>query len=140
MKSRLSELSFNVVMRMASGKRYFGDEVEDLEEAKRFRGIISEIFGISGSNHPGDFLKFLQWIDFRDYEKRLVDLHKRCDAFLQGLVHGIRNKRKASAADGDKTKTLIDAMLSLQESEPEYYTDDIIKGNISVRKLNFQII
>ncbi|KAM7514381.1 hypothetical protein LguiA_003964 [Lonicera macranthoides] len=44
MKLRLSEMSFNVVMRMLAGKRYFGDEVEDLEEATKFQAIIREIF------------------------------------------------------------------------------------------------
>ncbi|KAM7514385.1 hypothetical protein LguiA_003968 [Lonicera macranthoides] len=132
MKSRLSELSFNVVMRMASGKRYFGAEVEDFEEAKQFRGIISEIFEISGSSHPADFLTFLQWIDFGNYEKRILKLHKKCDTFLQSLVDDHKNKRKVSSGSNEgNTKTLIDAMLSLQDSEPEHYTDDIIKGNIS---------
>ncbi|KAM7514384.1 hypothetical protein LguiA_003967 [Lonicera macranthoides] len=131
MKSRLSELSFNVVMRMASGKRYFGAEVEDFEEAKQFRGIIRDVFDMSGASHPEDFLPFLRWLDFQDFQKRLVRLHKKSDAFLQSLVDDHRNKRKVSSgSDEKKTKTLIDAMLSLQDSEPEYYTDDIIKGNI----------
>lgn len=30
---------------------------------------------------------------------------------------------------------MVDTMLSLQESEPEYYTDEIIKGIILVRVL-----
>ena len=99
MKSRLMELSFNVVMRMASGKRYFGAEVKDFEEAKQFRGIISEIFEMGGSSHPGDFLTFLQWIDFGNYEKRIVKLHKKSDAFLQSLVDDHKNKRKVSGLD-----------------------------------------
>lgn len=133
MKSRLSELSFNIVMRMASGKRYFGAEVKDFEEAKQFRGIISDVFEISGASYPGDFLTFLQWIDFENYEKRVMRLHKKCDAFLQSLVDDHRNKRKVCSSNEGNTNSLINAMLSLQDSEPEYYTDDIIKGNISVR-------
>ncbi|PON82664.1 hypothetical protein TorRG33x02_214400 [Trema orientale] len=30
-----SELTFNVIVRMVAGKRYFGDEVSDVEEADR---------------------------------------------------------------------------------------------------------
>ena len=123
-------------MRMASGKRYFGAEVENFEEAKQFRGIISDVFEIGAASYPGDFLTFLHWIDFDNYEKRVMELHKKCDAFLQSLVDDHRNKRKVSGSNEGNTKTLIDTMLSLQESEPEYYTDDIIKGNISVRSPN----
>ena len=94
MKSRLSELSFNVVMRMASGKRYFGAEVEDFEEAKRFRGIIRDVFEMSGASHPGDFLPFLQWFDYQDFQKSLVRLHKMSDAFLQSLVDDHRKKQE----------------------------------------------
>lgn len=138
MKSRLSELSFNVVMRMLAGKRYFGDEVEDLEEGRKFQDIIREIFELSGASNPGDFLAFLRWIDFQNMEKRLLSLHKKTDVFLQGLVDEHRNKRKVSGSHEGKTKTLIDAMLSLQDSEPESYTDDLIKSNTSVCPLVFQ--
>ncbi|KAJ0026373.1 hypothetical protein Pint_06971 [Pistacia integerrima] len=33
MKSKLSELSFNIIMKMVSGKRYFREEVDDPEES-----------------------------------------------------------------------------------------------------------
>ncbi|KAF2309748.1 hypothetical protein GH714_004922 [Hevea brasiliensis] len=128
MKSRLSELSFNIIMRMISGKRYFGVEVENLEEAKRFRNIISEIFEVSGSSNPGDFLPILQWIDFQGVEKRMLRLMKKSDEFAQGLIDEHRNNKESCSQEQGRTKTMIDNMLSLQESEPENYSDEIIKG------------
>ncbi|KAM7518875.1 hypothetical protein LguiB_017837 [Lonicera macranthoides] len=124
MMSRLSELSFNIVMRMVAGKRYFGTEVEDYQEAKEFRGLVREIFDISGASNLGDFLSFFRLIDFQNMEKSMVALHKKYDLFLQRLVDERRSKR------GGKTKTLVDTMLSLQESESQNFTDDIIKGMI----------
>ncbi|KAF2324316.1 hypothetical protein GH714_012334 [Hevea brasiliensis] len=44
MKSRLSKLSFNIIMRMILGKRCLGVQGEILEESKCIRDIISEIF------------------------------------------------------------------------------------------------
>ncbi|KAK3000594.1 hypothetical protein RJ639_021549 [Escallonia herrerae] len=125
MKSRLSELSFNIIMRMVAGKRYFGVGVEDNEEARVFREVIREVFELSGASNPGDFLSLLHWIDFQGVEKRMIRLQEKSDRLLQGLVDDRRNDKEG------KTKTMIDAMLALQVTEPENYSDDIIKGNIS---------
>lgn len=123
MKSKLSELSFNVTMRMVAGKRYFGQDV-DSDEAKLFRALIGEVFEHAGASNPGDFVPFLRWIDFKNYEKKVSKISQEMDAFLQRLIHESRiNKNNV---------TMIDHLLSLQESQPEYYTDQIIKGIIMV--------
>ncbi|KAL5753059.1 hypothetical protein ACOSP7_023235 [Xanthoceras sorbifolium] len=123
----LTELNFNNIMRMVSGKRYFGDDVTNEEEAKEFREYIAEIFANGGLSNPVDFLPLLSWLDNGDFEKRLSRLGKRMDAFLQGLIEEHRKK------DGlHTTNTMIDHLLSLQETQPEYYTDEIIKGLIQV--------
>lgn len=126
MRSRIQGLSFNIVMRVVADKRFYGNEVEDFEEAKRFREIIRDVFEISGASNPGDFISILQWIDFGGLKKRLSKLFIETDSFSQTLIEERRRKRREEG----NGKTFIDAMLSLQESEPEYYTDDIIKGNI----------
>ncbi|KAL0337445.1 UNVERIFIED_CONTAM: cytochrome [Sesamum calycinum] len=43
LRSMLSELTFNVIMRMVAGKRYFGEDEEN-DEAKQFREIIDQVF------------------------------------------------------------------------------------------------
>ncbi|KAK0603140.1 hypothetical protein LWI29_001785 [Acer saccharum] len=126
----LTELTFNNIMRMVSGKRYYGDDVTNEEESKQFREIIAEIFANGSISNPVDFLPLLSWLDNGDYEKRLSRLGKRMEAFLQGLIEEHRKK------DGLKnTNTMIDHLLSLQETQPEYYTDQIIKGLIQVMLL-----
>ncbi|KAL8096217.1 hypothetical protein AgCh_037247 [Apium graveolens] len=44
MQTRLSELSFNIIMRMICGKRYFGVEVENQEEARKPAEMVKEAF------------------------------------------------------------------------------------------------
>ncbi|KAJ6941948.1 hypothetical protein NC652_007894 [Populus alba x Populus x berolinensis] len=44
------------------------------------------------------------------------------DVFLQGLVDEHRDDRDRN--------TMINRFLALQEEQPEYYTDDIIKGHV----------
>ncbi|KAI8032581.1 Cytochrome P450 81Q32 [Camellia lanceoleosa] len=126
LKSKFSELTFNNIMRMIAGKRYYGDdeELSNNEEAKEFREIVRQAFEYAGASYPGDFVPVLRWIDYQSFEKNLGRLYKKMDAFLQGLINEHRR---------DKSKnTMIDHLLSLQESHPEYYTDEIIKGLIAV--------
>ncbi|KAI3807158.1 hypothetical protein L1987_23082 [Smallanthus sonchifolius] len=130
MRSRIQGLSFNILMKMIADKRFFGTGMRDVEEAGRFREVITDVFEASGASNPGDFIPFLRWIDFQGYEKKLLKLQKKTDRFSQNLIEEIRTKRCDSSSEKGKGKTFIDAMLSLQELEPEYYTDDIIKGNI----------
>ncbi|CAL5369396.1 unnamed protein product [Camellia sinensis] len=122
LKSKFYELTFNIVMRMIVGKRYYGDDLSNYEEAKEFRELVIEAFEYGGASNPGDFLPVLRWIDYQGFEKNLGRIHKKVDAFLQDLINEHRR---------DKSKnTMIDNLLSLQESHLDYYTDEIISGLI----------
>ncbi|XP_050367205.1 cytochrome P450 81E8-like [Argentina anserina] len=125
MKSLFNELTFNNIMKMVAGKRYYGDDVDvsEKEEAKQFREIMREALYYGGAANPADFLPILNWVGAGGYEKKVTELGKKTDAFLQGLI----DEHK-----GVKKNTMIDHLLSLQESQPEYYTDQIIKGLIVV--------
>ncbi|TQE12148.1 hypothetical protein C1H46_002218 [Malus baccata] len=126
LKSMLNELTFNVIMRMVAGKRYYGDDVSvDKEEARQFREIMGDAFAYGGAANPADFLPVLNWFGVNGYEKKVKALTKRVDEFLQDLIDEHRSK-------GRNGSSMIDHLLSLQESQPEYYTDQIIKGLIMV--------
>ncbi|VVA17237.1 PREDICTED: cytochrome P450 [Prunus dulcis] len=126
LKSMFNELTFNIIMTMVAGKRYYGDDMSvDKEEAKQFRQIMSDAFLYGSAANPADFLPILNWVGRGGYEKKVKTLAKRTDAFLQGLIDEHRRK-------GKNGTTMIDHLLSLQESQPEYYNDQIIKGLILV--------
>ncbi|EEF52327.1 cytochrome P450, putative [Ricinus communis] len=129
MKSRLVGLSFNIIMRMVAGKRYFGSEVKDVEEATQFHDVIRETFVLSGAANLGDFFPLIRWLDYRGIEKRLVSARKNMDLLFQRLIDEHRHKR-GSCLEDKSCKTMIDVVLSLQEFQPEYYSDEIIKGLI----------
>ena len=62
--------------------------------------------------------------------------------FLQDLIEEHQRVRSQSSqstkitdlSHQKRNMTLIDVMLSLKETEPEFYTDQTIKGVIMVRK------
>ncbi|KAK4478299.1 hypothetical protein RD792_017588 [Penstemon davidsonii] len=53
-------------------------------------------------------------------EKKLILVHKKRDEFVEKLVQGSRG--------GKNRGSLIDTLFYLQESEPEFYTHDVIKS------------
>ncbi|KAK6923099.1 Cytochrome P450 [Dillenia turbinata] len=125
LKSKFSGLSFNVIMRMICGRRYYG-EAEDTEEAKTFREIMKEMVRLADASNPADFFPILRWLDYGNLEERMKKLGAKNDAFLQGLIDEHRNGKS------ETKDTMVDHLLNLQKSEPEYYTDMIIKGLILV--------
>ncbi|EHA8592227.1 putative Cytochrome P450 81E8 [Cocos nucifera] len=130
MKSRFSELTFNVAMQMIAGRRYYGAEAAEVaEEGWRFRQIIREAFVVSESSSLEDFLPWVRLLGWNSTEKRMMRLAREMDELFQEMVEERRKKRGRE----DEKKTVIDIMLEMQEAEPNYYTDEIIKGIILVR-------
>ncbi|KAL3840451.1 hypothetical protein ACJIZ3_025042 [Penstemon smallii] len=132
MKSMFFDLTVNVMMRMIAGKRYYGENVEEVEEAKRFRQIVIDTFNLSGTNME-DFLPVVKWLGVGgNFEKRLVELQKRRDEFMQELVEECKRRIcRINGGDqevGSKSKTMIEILLELQEKEPDYYKDRLIKS------------
>ncbi|KAL5726399.1 hypothetical protein ACHQM5_009445 [Ranunculus cassubicifolius] len=118
---KLCELTFNNITRMVAGKRYYGEvSIEEKDEAKRFQELIGAAFKLSGASNAGDYFPFLRWIDYAGIEKRMSIISDKLDKFLQGLIN---ERRQCNCND-----TMIDHLLSLQKSQPDYYSDEIIKG------------
>ncbi|KAK4797524.1 hypothetical protein SAY86_029850 [Trapa natans] len=128
MRSKLTELTFNIMMKMADGNRYFGDDLADNEKSKKFNYIVKSMCEKGGVTSMDDFVPIMRWTGLGGSRKKIIQVFKKMDDFLQGLVDEHREK-----FDGQEIKnTLIDHLISLQEQEPDYYTDQIIKGLITV--------
>ncbi|BAU00255.1 hypothetical protein LR48_Vigan06g029300 [Vigna angularis] len=122
LRPMFAELTFNIVIRMVCGKRYYGEEHDGTtaEEAKKFRELMDEISQFGLGSNLGDFVPLFRI--FRSH-KKLRKVGEKLDAFFQGLIDEHRNKKESS-------NTMIDHLLSSQKSQPDYYTDQIIKGLI----------
>lgn len=126
-------LDFNIIMRMVAGNRCIEKEKIDTDEAKAKMDELTRIFRPDITSALGDYFPFLRWLSYFGVERKLVKLHKKRDAFTQRLVDAHRNSKKPSSVDDIEIKgAVVDVMLKLQESEPEFYTDNVIKGFMQV--------
>ncbi|EFH54930.1 CYP81D7 [Arabidopsis lyrata subsp. lyrata] len=123
MRSLFFELTINNIFRMVAGKRFYGEGTEQDEVAQQVRQLIDEIMSSAGAGNAADYIPILRWIT--NFEKHIKKLASRLDKFLQSLVDEKR-------AEKEKGTTMIDHLLSLQETQPDYYTDVTLKGIILV--------
>ncbi|PIA56660.1 hypothetical protein AQUCO_00700787v1 [Aquilegia coerulea] len=133
LKFMFSQLMFNIMMRLVAGKRCF-EEFMDLDEQKRIHVLLKNTFVPIMLLDWGDFLPILRWIGLYKEDKGIIKLHQRRDSFSQNLINEFRRKKTESStttlAEDMKKTTIIDALLSIQEAEPEQYSDNFIKGII----------
>lgn len=126
LKARLFQFSLNNLLRMMAGKRS-----DDSEEAtKELQKSIEEVFKFAGASNLGDFIPFLGWIDFQGVQKKM---RKRTD-YRNGILQKLLDELKLKMADANhgvqEERTMIGDLLSLQKSNPQYYTDEVIKGMV----------
>ena len=130
-----NELTLNNIMMMVAGKRLAGDDVSDKQQGKEFIEIMNETVSSGGGANRRKFIPFLNWFcGGGGIEEKLKKLAKRADTFFQRLIDERRNKSALECKN-----TVIDHLLSQQESQPQYYTDEIIKGFIQV-STNFLLL
>lgn len=129
-KTFLYTLDFNIMMRMVAGNRCIEEAELDTDEARGKMDELAQTFRPDLTMALGDYFPFLRWLTYFGLEKQIVNLHIKKDAITQALLDAHRNSKKF--ADAETNETIVDMMLKLQESEPEFYTDNVIKGIMQV--------
>ena len=94
---------------------------------------------MSAASSPEDFLPIIKLLRVNKLKNRFVKLEKEIDEFLQEIVEKQRSRRQTKKVKEEK-ETILDVMLSLQETEAEYYTDHLIKGMMLVFFTTYQFI
>jgi isoflavone/4'-methoxyisoflavone 2'-hydroxylase len=84
-----------------------------------------------------DFIPILRWIGFGGVVKNIIKLQTQRDKFLQDLIDKERKNGDYSCRTDEERKTIVQELLSLQKAEPEYYTDEVVKGMILVSSLSY---
>lgn len=128
-------LNINFMMRIVAGKPGIEVKGAEMEVLENFLLDFKERFFPSLSMNICDFFPFLRSIGYKGMEKSFVRIQKKRDEYLQNLIDEIRLKKAVTSStmrDGENNRTLIETLLSLQESDPEFYSDQVIKSNVVV--------
>ncbi|XVF15484.1 hypothetical protein REPUB_Repub09cG0157600 [Reevesia pubescens] len=102
LKQLILALATNTVTRMVAGKRYYGEDVARIKEARHLRELIDQIFILGGESYPGDFLPVYKYFDIQGFEKKVKKLASGLDVYFQGWVDK-RRRNKNMIAGGTRT-------------------------------------
>ncbi|KAJ6688891.1 hypothetical protein OIU85_005331 [Salix viminalis] len=106
LRSMFTDLTFNIVMRMIAGKRYYGEDVNLTEEANTFKETMKEYADLGGLTNLADVFPIFQCVDCNGFVRKCVGLGERMDLILQGLIEEHRR-------DKDRN-TMINHLLTLR--------------------------
>ncbi|XP_062212477.1 cytochrome P450 81Q32-like [Phragmites australis] len=128
LKRRLFELSLSVLMEtiaQTKTSRTEADADTDMSpEAREFKQIVDEVVPFLGSANLWDYLPVLRWFDVLGVRNKILAVVSRRDAFLRRLIDAER-RRLDDGSESEK-KSMIAMLLTLQQSEPEVYTDTMV--------------
>nr|GEV52276.1 isoflavone 2'-hydroxylase-like [Tanacetum cinerariifolium] len=98
------------------------------EEGQQFHEIFTEPLLMASVSKLEDNLPMLRWFRVNGLEKRMIALQNRRSAFFQRLIEQLRNVNGVKVVNNRKKNTMIEVLFKLQETDPEYYTDELIRN------------
>ncbi|KAL8136429.1 hypothetical protein V2J09_002430 [Rumex salicifolius] len=134
MNKAFFETTTNLMTRMVTGKRFYG-ETEETEEGRLYKQMFTR--NNEGVASIGDFIPALRSVGLtRAKESRFRAQCKKLDAFFQDLVDQHRRILSDPGHDFGSVdrKTVIEVLLQLQDQDPQFFTEDIIKGMVTEGK------
>ncbi|XP_074276670.1 cytochrome P450 81Q32-like [Silene latifolia] len=123
MRPQILDTTLNIMTRMIFGEAYYGLEACS-EKARRLREMVVESIAVANMPCVGDFVPCLRWLD-RSAEKRFKEYTEKRDRIMTELFEEHRDKRIHPNPD-PMGKPMIQSLLELQESDPEYYKDQVL--------------
>uniref|UniRef100_A0A6N2MUB7 Cytochrome P450 n=1 Tax=Salix viminalis TaxID=40686 RepID=A0A6N2MUB7_SALVM len=129
-----SLLTFNVMMRLAAGKPCIDEEAAVTEVEKQSFQEFKKIFSPGLGMNICDFIPILRLVGYKGLEKRTKKLQRTRDTYLHCLIDETRLRRRSSSFKTAKQwkreekSSVIETFLSLQDLEPGFLTDTVIKS------------
>ncbi|KAJ8560920.1 hypothetical protein K7X08_027110 [Anisodus acutangulus] len=115
--AKIASLNVDLTCLMVLGKKYMD---EDLDK-KGFKALVQEVVHLAATPNLGDFFPYLGVIDLQGLTRRLKDLAKVFDKFLEKIID-----EHAQSHDQKQSKDFVDTMLDIMQSgEAEFHLDRI---------------
>ncbi|GLJ31806.1 hypothetical protein SUGI_0639730 [Cryptomeria japonica] len=128
-KKRLSSLTQNITCRMFASKAYSDN---DLRGGHGFKQMVEEMFAVAGAFCVGDFVPYLDWLDFQGIRRRMQAVHKIFDGFAENVIdeHIRRRMGKGKSKEEDRIIDMVDVMLDMTETDGQTISRVNIKAII----------
>ncbi|CAL4927458.1 unnamed protein product [Urochloa decumbens] len=136
LRRRLFELSLSALMEtVARTKTSRAEDDADTDmspEAREFKESMDVLMPLLGAANTWDYVPMLRWFDVFGVKKKIAAAVSTRDALFRRLIDTER-QRMLDGGDGDvvmgseeENTSMIAVLLSLQKSEPETYSDNMI--------------
>ncbi|KAK4356621.1 hypothetical protein RND71_025592 [Anisodus tanguticus] len=115
LSANIMSLNANLTCLMVFGKKYMD---EDLDK-RGFKVVVQDVVHLAATPNLGDFFPFLGVIDLQGLTRKLKDLSKVFDEFLEKIIdeHVHSHEKK-------QTKDFVDTMMDIMQSgEAEFQFD-----------------
>ncbi|GMH03810.1 hypothetical protein Nepgr_005649 [Nepenthes gracilis] len=137
LKDHLSNVSLNVISRMVLGKRYLDEgEENSIIRPEEFKKMLDELFLLNGVLNIGDWIPYIGFLDLQGFVKRMKDLAKKFDRFMEHVLNE-HNKRRATSEEW-VARDMVDVLLELADDPNlevklerhgvKAFTQDLIAG------------
>ncbi|XP_069148568.1 cytochrome P450 71AU50-like isoform X1 [Solanum lycopersicum] len=107
LSAKISSLNADLTCLMVFGKKYMD---EDLDK-RGFKALVKEVDELAATPNLGDFIPFLGVIDLQGLTRRLKDLSKVFDDFLEKIID-----EHVQSGDQKQSKDFVDTMLDIMQS------------------------
>ncbi|XP_057843481.1 cytochrome P450 71AU50 [Cryptomeria japonica] len=104
----------------------------DLSGGHGFKQMVEETFGVAGAFCFGDFVPYLDWLDFNGIRSRMQAVHKILDEFAENVIddHIHRRMGEGKLKKEDSVRDMVDVLLDMAETEDQTVSRVNIKAII----------
>ncbi|KAM3319865.1 cytochrome 71AU50 [Capsicum chacoense] len=115
LSAKVASLNADLALLMMFGKRYTDKDLDN----RGFKALLQEVVHLAATPNLGDFFPFLGVIDLQGLTRRLKDLSKVFDEFLEKIIDDC-----AESNDQKQSKDFVGTMLDIMQSgEAEFQFD-----------------
>ncbi|CAH1422839.1 unnamed protein product [Lactuca virosa] len=117
LKDLLWTVSFNIISRMALGKRYLEESVAGnlTMSSKQVKTMFEEMFLLNGVLNIGDWIPWIAFMDLQGYVKRMKTVSKNFDGFLEHVLNEHDACRKAEPPETFVPADMVDLLLQIAD-------------------------
>ncbi|XP_015161082.1 cytochrome P450 CYP736A12-like [Solanum tuberosum] len=115
LSAKITSLNANLTCLMVFGKKYMDEDFDK----RGFKTVVQDAVHLAAMPNLGDFFPFLGVIDLQGFTRKLKDLSKVFDEFLERIID-----EHVEYHDRKQTKDFVDTMMDIMKSgEAEFPFD-----------------